>query len=78
MVNLFPREVPMVLNLFPRELIEGTPMDFLRPDPKPLSTLRNFPRGSIHHDTPSAFPQIVPFSSKDCLSAGSIFVPGAT
>ena len=26
----------------------------------PLSTLANLPRGSIHHDTPSAFPQIVP------------------
>ena len=43
MVNLFPREVPRVLNLFPRELIEGTPQDFpqanpllhLRPDPRP-------------------------------------------
>ena len=26
----------------------------------PLRTLGNLPRGSIHHDTPSAFPQIVP------------------
>ena len=26
----------------------------------PLSTLGNLPRGSIHHYTPSAFPQIVP------------------
>ena len=43
MVNLFPREVPSVLNLFPRELIESTPKDFpnanpklhLPPDPRP-------------------------------------------
>ena len=26
----------------------------------PLRTLGNLPRGSIHHYTPSAFPQIVP------------------
>ena len=25
MVNLFPMEIPRVLNLFPRELIEGAP-----------------------------------------------------
>ena len=43
MVNLFPREVPSVLNLFPRELIESTLKDFpnanpklhLPPDPRP-------------------------------------------
>ena len=43
MVNLFPREVRRVLNLFPRELIESTPKDFpnanpklhQRPDPRP-------------------------------------------
>ena len=43
MVNLFPREVPWVLNMFPRELIEGPPQDFcqsnpllhLWPDPRP-------------------------------------------
>ena len=43
MVNLFPREVHRVLNLFPRELIEGTSKDFpmanlrphQRPDPRP-------------------------------------------
>ena len=29
----------------------------------PLRTLGNLPRGSIHHYTPSAFPQIVPPSS---------------
>ena len=28
MVNLFPREVPRVLNLFPKELIEGPPKEF--------------------------------------------------
>ena len=28
--NLFPREVTRVLNLFPRDLIEGTPKDFLK------------------------------------------------
>ena len=28
------------------------------------STLGNLPRGSIHHETPSAFPQIVPFVSR--------------
>ena len=27
-VNLFPTEVHRVLNLFPKELIEGTPKDF--------------------------------------------------
>ena len=42
-MNMFHREVPRVLNLFPRELIEGTPKDFSkanqrphqRPDPRP-------------------------------------------
>ena len=29
----------------------------------PLRTLGNLPRGSIHHYTPSAFPQIVPDAS---------------
>ena len=38
MVNLFPREVPLVLNLFPRELIESTPQDF--PQAIPLMQLR--------------------------------------
>ena len=72
-VNGAPREVPWVLNGVPREYIEGPSRDFLlanprphpRPDPisslgTPLSTLGNLPRGSIHHYTPSAFPQIVP------------------
>ena len=39
-VNLFPRDVPRVLNLFPRELIKGTPKDFskanLRPHQRPF------------------------------------------
>ena len=35
MVNLFPREVPRVLNLFPREWIEGTPKDFSKANPRP-------------------------------------------
>ena len=30
----------------------------------PLRTLGNLPRGSIHHYTPSAFPQIVPLYPK--------------
>ena len=34
MVNLFPREVPRVLNLFPRELIERAPKDFPNANPK--------------------------------------------
>ena len=34
MVNLFPREVPRVLNLFPRELIESTPKNFPNANPK--------------------------------------------
>ena len=29
---------------------------------------KNLPRGSIHHDTPSAFPQIVP----DCLAQAQV------
>ena len=33
-MNLFPREVPRVLNLFPRELIESTPKDFPNANPK--------------------------------------------
>ena len=37
-VNLFPWEVPRVLNLFPRELIESTPQDF--PQANPLLHLR--------------------------------------
>ena len=35
MVNLFFREVPRVLNLFPRELIEGNPKDFSKANPRP-------------------------------------------
>ena len=35
MVNLFPREVPRILNPFPRELIEGTPKDFPKANPRP-------------------------------------------
>ena len=35
MVNLFPREVQRVLNLFPRELIEGPPKDFPKANPRP-------------------------------------------
>ena len=33
-MNLFPREVPRVLNLFPRELIESTSKDFPNANPK--------------------------------------------
>ena len=70
MVNGAPQEVPQVLmeslgrilkvplrislGLCPREITQGTfnilPWDF-------ISTLRNFPRGSIHHDTPLAWSQ---------------------
>ena len=32
----------------------------------PLRTLGNLPRGSIHHYTPSAFPQIVPLYRYHC------------
>ena len=35
MVNLFPREVPRVLNLFPRELNEGPPKEFPKANPRP-------------------------------------------
>ena len=35
MVNLFPREVQRVLNLFPRELIGGPPKDFPKANPRP-------------------------------------------
>ena len=53
MVKLFPREVPRVLNLFPREEIEGTPKDFpeanakphLRPDPRPKTRGAAGPEG---------------------------------
>ena len=38
MVNLCPQEVPRVLNMFPRELIESTPQDF--PQANPLLHLR--------------------------------------
>ena len=42
----FPRVWPQgTFNILPRESIENS---------------RNLPRDSIHHDTPSAFPQIVP------------------
>ena len=34
MVNLFPREVPRVLNLFPREFIEDTLKGFPKANPK--------------------------------------------
>ena len=43
MVNLFPREVPRILNLFPRELIESTPKDF--PNANPKLHQRPDPRG---------------------------------
>ena len=33
-MNLFPREVLRVFNLFPRELIESTPKDFPNANPK--------------------------------------------
>ena len=35
LVNLFPREVSRVLNLFLRELIKGTLKDFPKANPKP-------------------------------------------
>ena len=44
----------------------------------PLRTLGNLPRGSIHHYTPSAFPQIVPLlvTSKARISAfGAGMIP---
>ena len=52
-MNLLPREVQRVLNLFPRELIEGTPKDFLkanlrphqRPDPRPKTRGATDPAG---------------------------------
>ena len=53
MVNLFPREVQRVFNLFPRELIEGPPKDFpkanprphQRPDPRPKTRGAAGPKG---------------------------------
>ena len=60
MVNLFPREVQRVFNLFPRELIESPPQDFpqanplphLRPDPSPkplaLSLPSEIPLGAFN------------------------------
>ena len=52
-VNLFPREVQRVFNLFPRELIEGPPKDFpkanprphQRPDPRPKTRGAAGPKG---------------------------------
>ena len=35
MVNLFPREVPRVLNLFTKELIEGPSKEFPKANPRP-------------------------------------------
>ena len=51
--KLNPREVPWVLNLFPRELIEGPPQDFRkanlrphqRPDPRPKTRGAADPEG---------------------------------
>ena len=34
----------------------------------PWRILGNLPWGSIHHVTPSAFPQIVPFSNRTCIT----------
>ncbi len=51
---------PRVLNGVPRENIEGPPrgaFNILLRDSIEYS--RNLPRGSIHHYTPKAFPQIV-------------------
>ena len=53
MVNLFPREVPRVHNLFPRELIESPPKEFpkanprphQRPDPRPKTRGAAGPKG---------------------------------
>ena len=76
MVNGAPREVPRVLNGVPREYIEGPPRVFglgsglggpsIFSLGTPLRTLGNLPRGSIHHYTPSAFPQIVPLYLTPC------------
>ena len=33
----------------------------------PRESIENLPRGSIHHYTPSAFPQIVPLYLTPCL-----------
>ena len=40
LVNLFPREVPRVLNLFTRELIEGNPKEFFEGKPEAASEAR--------------------------------------
>ena len=54
-VNLFPREVQRVFNLFPRELIESPPKEFQeanprphqRPDPRPKNPRGCRPRGFL-------------------------------
>ena len=69
MVNEAPQEVT-------RELMESLERILNVPLGIPLSTLGNLPRGSIHHDTPSALPQIVPFST--CMLRPNllpIFIP---
>ena len=55
-VNLFPREVPRGLNLFPRELIEGTPKDFSEANPRP-------------HQRPNPRPRVRPkMQQRVCLT----------
>ena len=63
---------PRVLNVLPREKIEGPPRDFLKANPRienPEGSLQYSsegehrvlkvpPQGSIHPDTSKAFPQI--------------------
>merc|ERR1712020_837392 len=44
----------------------------------PLRTLGNLPRGSIHHYTPSAFPQIVPRNHSTNPQTGVPGSPGAS
>ena len=51
-------------------MVNGVPWEVLWLKPSGLRLLRfwpwDFPRDSIHHDTPSAFPHIVPVYSLKC------------
>ena len=62
MVNLFPREVPRVLNLFPRGLIESTPKNF------PNANLKLHQRPDLAEDAAEGLPEEYPEGTLNQLS----------
>ena len=66
MVNGAPREVLERTQWSPQATLWASPSGL--PSKNLLGAFNILPRGSIHHDTPSAYPQIVPvFIPYKCL-----------